>query len=164
VAASDLTVTLSWDELTAATRRIAGLVGGDGTPEIIVGVLRGGMIPAIMLAHHLGSRDVRAVEITRTLADGVNAAKAARPAWRNLASLGGVSGRDVLIADDVAGTGATVAATAALVRAMGAARVRTAVWVVNEADWPDGQPSPEKTLTYIGARTQGWVIFPWEQQ
>ena len=155
---------MCWDEVTALTDRIAAEVSADGVPEILIGILRGGMIPAVMLAHILGSRQVRAIEVTHTKANGVNAAKTGRPLLRNLASAGDVSGRDVLITDDVAGTGMTVAYTANLVRHLGAARVRTAIWVVNEANWPTaGRCTPNQALTYIGARNQGWVIFPWEQ-
>ena len=157
-------IAMCWDELTALTSRIAAEVIADGVPEILIGILRGGMIPAVMLAHVLGSRQVRAIEVTHTADDGINAAKTCRPVLRNLASAGNVSGRDVLIADDVAGTGETVAYTADLMRHLGAARVRTAVWVLNEAHWPtSGRDTPDATLTYIGIRNQGWVIFPWEQ-
>ncbi len=157
-------VTMSWDELTSLTGRIANEVTADGVPDILIGILRGGMIPAVMLAHALGSRQVRAVEVTHTAASGVNAAKTCRPLLRNLASAGDVCGRDVLITDDVAGTGETAAYTADLMRLLGAARVRTAVWAVNEANWPTvSQVTPDQALTYIGARCDEWVIFPWEQ-
>jgi len=108
---------MCWDELTALTSRIAAEVIADGVPEILIGILRGGVIPAVMLAHVLGSREVRAIEVTHTADDGINAAKTCRPLLRNLASAGDVSGRDVLITDDVAGTGETAAYTADLMRA-----------------------------------------------
>jgi hypoxanthine phosphoribosyltransferase len=164
VPADQRAIAMCWDEFTALTSRIAAEVIADGAPEILIGILRGGMIPAVMLAHVLGSRQVRAIEVTHTADDGINAAKTCRPLLRNLASAGDVSGRDVLITDDVAGTGETAAYTADLMRHLGAARVRTAVWVLNEANWPTGdRNTPDTTLTYIGTRNQGWVIFPWEQ-
>jgi hypoxanthine phosphoribosyltransferase len=160
----DHVMALCWDELTALTRRIAAEVIADGVPDILIGILRGGMIPAVMLAHALGSRQVRAIEVTHTADDRINAAKTCRPLLRNLASVGDVSGRDVLITDDVAGTGETTTYTADLMRRLGAVRVRTAVWVLNEANSPTADRcSLDQVLTYIGARNQGWVIFPWEQ-
>jgi len=160
----DHVMAMCWDELTALTRRIAAEVIADGVPDILIGILRGGMIPAVMLAHALGSRQVRAIEVTHTADDSINAAKTCRPLLRNLASAGDVSGRDVLITDDVAGTGETAAYTADLMHRLGAARVRTAVWVLNEAKSPTADRCTlDQALTYIGARNQAWVIFPWEQ-
>src|SRR5258708_14033773 len=90
--------------------KIGRAVSADGVPDVVVGILRGGMVPAVQLAHLLGIRTVRAVELTRTLADEVNAAKTARPVVANPGSLGDLSGQDVLIVDDIAGSGLTILA------------------------------------------------------
>ena len=132
--AVDPPVVLGWESVTSITAQLAAEISGDGAPDVIVGVLRGGMIPAVMLAHALAARDVRAIEVTHTVADGIDARKTAQPRYRNLASVGNIAGLDVLVADDIAGTGATAAAAGKLLHKLGAARVRTAVWAVNEAN------------------------------
>jgi uncharacterized protein len=162
VAADQPTVVLSWSGIGEACRRIVSQVTADGLPDVLVGILRGGMVPAVVLSHALGCRDVRGVSVTCTRADSVNAAKASRPVLSNPGSAGQIAGRDVLIVDDVAGTGATAATAAALMRALGAARVRTAVCAVNSLNWPADGLGPEQALTYIGGCHRGWVIFPWE--
>ncbi|MDP4511758.1 phosphoribosyltransferase [Nonomuraea turcica] len=141
--------------------RIAEAVGADSAPQTLVAVLRGGAIPAVMLAHQLRLRDLRAVEVTHTADDSTNAAKTAQPVAVNPASLGDLAGRDVLIVDDVAGMGHTLAAAGGLVADAGASRVRTAVCVVNEDNW-EGRLPAEAAVTYIGTITHGWVVFPWE--
>jgi uncharacterized protein len=157
-------VVLDWGSVTSITAQLSAQISGDGVPDVIIGVLRGGMIPAVMLAHALAARDVRALEVTHTVTDGIDAGKTAQPRYRNLASVGKIAGLDVLVADDVAGTGATTAIAGKLLRELGAARVRTAVWAVNEANWPSAHyVKPAAALTYIGARFRGWVIFPWER-
>jgi hypoxanthine phosphoribosyltransferase len=162
--AVDPPVVLGWESVPSITARLAAEISADGLPDVIVGVLRGGMIPAVMLAHALAVRDVRAIEVTHTVADGVNAGKTAQPRYRNLASVGNIAGLDVLVADDIAGTGATAAVAGGLLRELGAARVRTTVWAVNEANWlAANYAEPAAALTYIGARFRGWVIFPWER-
>jgi hypoxanthine phosphoribosyltransferase len=145
--------------------RIGRAVSADGVPGIVVGILRGGMIPAVRLAHLLGIRTVRAVELTRTLADEVNAAKTPRPVVANPGSLGDVSGQDVLIVDDIAGSGLTMLACKGLVEEAGAARVRTAAMTVNAVNWELSRSSPPaEELTYVGHIYRGWVTFPWERR
>jgi hypoxanthine phosphoribosyltransferase len=152
---------LSWDDITATAEAMAAKVLADGVPDVVVAVLRGGVIPAVLLAHQLGVRAVRAVEIIHTTTDGVNADKTAQPQVTNPDSLGHLAGADVLIVDDIAGTGDTADRAADLVCAAGAARIRTAVCVVNTGNWRRPQP-PEQALTYVGATLKGWVSFPWE--
>jgi uncharacterized protein len=154
---------LSWSDLGATVEGIAGRVRVGGVPDVLVGVLRGGIIPAVLLAHAFGVRSVRAVEVVHTATDDVDASKIPFPVVSNGASLGDLAGRDVLVVDDIAGTGDTIVHTVDVVHATGASRVRTAVCVVNAANWQRAQ-RPDETLTYVGATVQGWVIFPWEKR
>lgn len=130
----------------------------------MVGILRGGMIPAVRLAHLMGIRSVRAVEVTATLSDAIGSPKNSQPVIVNAASLGDVAGRDVLIVDDVAGSGRTIATCSALARLAGPARVRTAALTVNTVNWYRRQNTPpQEAIDYVGRVCRGWVIFPWER-
>jgi hypothetical protein len=154
---------LGWTEFTAITDQLAQMISVDGCPDVVVGILRGGMIPAVRLSHLLGLRDVRALNVTHTTADDVNAAKTPRPLLRNSASLGDVTGLDLLLVDDVAGTGETIAVCRSVLEAAGAGNVRIAACVVNEANWRQSvDRDPGDVLTYLGVAYQGWVVFPWE--
>ncbi|MBI1759052.1 MAG: purine phosphoribosyltransferase [Actinobacteria bacterium] len=153
---------MTWDAFSALVTLLAEEVARDGLPEVIVGILRGGMVPAVMLAHRWGLRVVRGLDVVHTLADGVDAAKAPNPVVRDQDSLGDLGGMNVLVVDDVAGSGQTVATAREMVAARGADRVRTLACVVNEANWPPDAEDPAKVLTYLGRRQRGWVIFPWE--
>lgn len=152
---------LTWPRVEELVSRVAEAIKDDGTPQTLVAVLRGGGIPAVWLSHKLRLRDVRGVEVTRTADDSTNAAKTPQPVAVNPASLGHLTGRDVLVVDDVAGTGHTLATAARLAADAGASRVRTAVCVVNEDNWT-GRLSAEAAVTYIGTIAHGWVVFPWE--
>lgn len=154
---------MTWNDLAAVTERLAIEVAADGGPDVMVGVLRGGMVPTVLIAHQLGVRAVRALEVTRTLADGVDAAKSAEPVVANVGSLGALDGADVVLVDDVAGSGDTLYAAAAQVRLAGPSRLRTLVYAVNEVNWTRrGRTDPSRLIDHLGVRCQGWVRFPWE--
>jgi len=155
--------TLSWQRFHELGRALAASAAADGVPDVIVGVVRGGMMPAVLIAHQLGVRTVRAFDATHTIDDSVNAPKLTVPAVRDVDSIGDLMGLDVLIVDDVAGSGMTARVCVEHVGKAGAARVRTAVLVVNEANWDVATPS-ERALNYIGHTTRQWVVFPWEGQ
>ncbi|MFF4924195.1 phosphoribosyltransferase [Kitasatospora sp. NPDC001261] len=152
---------LRWDDVQAQAAGIAAAIRTGGVPQTVVAVVRGGMVPTVLLAHQLGVRDVRVLEVTHTVDDSANAAKTTEPTVRNPASLGALDGLDVLVVDDVAGTGQALASAVRVVEQAGAARVRSAVLVVNEANWTGGKP-PVETVTSIGETVRGWVVFPWE--
>ena len=155
---------LDWPALAGASDGLARAVEADGSPDVVVGILRGGMVLAVLLAHALELRDVRAIDVTHTASEGVNAAKTLRPSVRNLRSLGDLRGLDVLVVDDVAGRGDTILMATDLVRSARARRVRTAVCAVNEVNWfATKHHDPDEVLNYIAVRCRGWVIFPWER-
>ncbi|OII66344.1 MULTISPECIES: phosphoribosyltransferase [unclassified Streptomyces] len=154
---------LAWDDIGAATTALAQQTLAVGVPQAVVGIVRGGLIPAVWIAHRLGVHDVRTIEVTRTTSDAVNAAKTPLPTVRNPASLGNLAGLDVLLVDDIAGSGTTLAHTAQIVRDLGPARVRTAVLAVNRANWPAGS-EPHDRIDHIARLTTAWVVFPWEEQ
>ncbi|TDD31220.1 purine phosphoribosyltransferase [Actinomadura sp. KC06] len=149
---------LSWGDHARLVDDIATRVTADGKPDVIVGVLRGGAVPAVMLAHRLGLRDVRTLTVVHTTADGVNAPKHTEPRVTDTGALGGVGGMDVLVVDDVAGSGKSIELAHRLVSGGNAKRIRTAVCVLNLGNWPEAAPTPD----IVGRRVHRWVIFPWE--
>lgn len=152
---------MDWADIEEQVHRIADGVERDGLPHALVAVLRGGGTPAVWLSHLLGVRDLRTITVTHTLDDSPHAPKRPQPAAKDVAALGDLSGLDVLLIDDVAGSGHTLATAVRLVTEAGAARVRSAVCVVNEDNWTHSVP-PAAVVTYIGTLIRGWVIFPWE--
>lgn len=158
-----IALTLDWTAVSQRVAAMAAAIRHDGAPTAVVGVLRGGMVPAVWLAHHLGVRDVRAMALRRTLDEGPTARKTGHPEVLATVGLGEFdTAADVLVVDDVAGSGASLATATALV-AGHVTRVRSAVLVVNTANWSATHAgSPREVVDYIGVQCAGWVRFPWE--
>ena len=159
----NLIISLSWTEIDYIVSILAERVQHDGKPEIIIGLQRGGLIPGIILSHYLDVRDFLPFNISRTVHDGVNAEKTVPRLGPNL-SLKVVEGKDILLVDDVAGTGLTLKMVQDMLNTYSALRVRSLVCVVNRDNWDvTNTIEPPALITYIGKEVRGWAVFPWEK-
>lgn len=160
---SAIALDLTWNQVEKHVSALADAIRRDGVPQIIIGILRGGMVPAVLLAHQLAVRDVRGLEVTHTLTDQPNGAKTDHPHLVNPSSVGVLDvNADVLLVDDVAGSGDTLDTAAALITHR-VAKVRRLALVVNTVNWERAKlVAPQQIQDYIGATCAGWVRFPWE--
>ncbi|MEY3733635.1 MAG: hypothetical protein RL347_994 [Actinomycetota bacterium] len=127
------------------------LVEDDWIPDCILGVVRGGLFVAAGIAYALEVKDVRHVnvefytDVGRTLPEPVLIGEAPY-----LADLGG---KRVLVADDVADSGATLHFVRGLLPPD--ADVRVAVLY--------GKPSSTYPTDLTWRSTDRWIRFPWIQ-
>jgi len=119
-------------------------------PDIIVGVSRGGWIPARVLADLLGSSNL--VSIGANFYSGVAETKG-EPAITHPLSVS-VFDRKVLVADEVVDTGKTLRLIKKHVAERGAKEVRIATIYVK----PNTIVKPD----YCEKETSRWIVFPWE--
>ena len=145
---------LSWERFGVAGRELAEQVTADGyAPDIILSIARGGLFVAGALGYAL---DVKNLHVTNvefyTGVDERLPVPIMLPPVPNALDL---SGARVLVADDVADTGATLK----LVRdfCVGhVADVRCAV--VYE------KPHSTVACEYVWRRTERWINFPWSTE
>lgn len=146
-----------WPEVLATLESLASVVLADGAPTIILGVQRGGLVPAVVLSHLLGCR-VSVIDIATTVSDEVGAQKNP-PTIQHRPSRSAFAGQDVLVVDDVAGTARTIELAVSYVRAARPSRARSLVYYENQ-DRVSG--SARMPIDYVGTSGRGWVVFPWE--
>jgi len=150
---SDRFLTLRWDDIEEASLAIAEKIVSSGfTPQVIVGVLRGGWIPARMLSDLLDVKEVGALEIK--FYRGVEE-RSERPVITQ-PLVCDVKDKNVLIVDDVADTGKSLQVALGAVSLYGPKLIKTASlytkpWSVIVPDF------------YYG-HTDKWIIFPWEKR
>jgi hypoxanthine phosphoribosyltransferase len=143
--------TLTWELFGTAGRELAQMIADDGyRPDIILSIARGGLFVAGALGYAL---DVKNLHVTNVeFYTGVDERLPMPIMLPPLPNVIDLSGQKVLIADDVADTGATLK----LVRDFCAghvADVRCAV--VYE------KPRSEVACEYVWRRTDRWINFPW---
>jgi len=142
---------LSWDQFGAATRELASAVVADGfRPDLILAVARGGLFVAGALGYALEVKNVHMMNVEYyTGVDARLAEPVLLPPLPDVADLGGAR---VLIADDVADTGATLR----FVRDFCAAHVAEVRCAVVYQ-----KPQSEVDCEYVWRRTDLWIEFPW---
>jgi hypoxanthine phosphoribosyltransferase len=142
---------LTWELYHQACRELAQRVADeDFIPDIIMGIARGGLFIAASLGYALGVKNLHVTNVEfYTGVDSRLEMPVMLPPVPNVIDL---SGSRVLIADDVADTGATLR----LVKdfcASHVADVRCAV--IYE------KPRSAVQCEYVWKRTDQWINFPW---
>ncbi|MBW0094093.1 phosphoribosyltransferase [Pseudonocardia sp. KRD-184] len=146
--------TLTWELFGSASRELAEQVAADGyRPDIILSIARGGLFVAGALGYALDVKNLHVANVEfYTGVDERLPVPIMLPPVPNVVDL---SGAHVLVADDVADTGATLK----LVRDFctgHVADVRCAV--VYE------KPHSTVQCEYVWRRTDRWINFPWSTQ
>jgi hypoxanthine phosphoribosyltransferase len=142
---------LSWELFGSAARELAGMVAADGyEPDMILSIARGGLFVAGALGYALDVKNLHVANVV--FYTGVDERLPVPIMLPPVPNVVDISGARVLVADDVADTGATLK----LVRDFCAghvADVRCAV--VYE------KPHSTVQCEYVWRRTDRWINFPW---
>jgi hypoxanthine phosphoribosyltransferase len=142
-------VTMSWHDVEKAVTALASKLEREFQPDIIVGIARGGLIPAVRLSHLLGDKLLRMIHIK--LYKDINL-KQEKPEL--LADVGELPSK-VLVVDDVSDTGETLEFVLKHVREKGAKEVKVATIAYK----PGSRVKPD----YYVFETNKWIVFPWEE-
>lgn len=146
--------TMSWDDLGTAAYDLAHAVVDDGyRPDMILGIARGGLLVAGALGYALGVKNTFTMNVE--FYTGVDERLDIPMILPPVPDLVDFAGFKVLIADDVADTGATLE----LVQEFCAgkvAEVRCAVLYE--------KPRSTVRCAYVWRRTDRWITFPWSAE
>ncbi len=144
---------VNWDEAYRLGRKIALDIKASGfNPDIIIGVSRGGLVPARIVSDFMHNRDLATVKVEH---------------WGTAATLGKarikyplpaaieISGKRILIVDDVADTGETYKVIIKYLQEMAPAEIRTAAlhYKTSSSFIPDHWG--EKHDAWM------WIVYPW---
>jgi hypothetical protein len=142
---------LTWQQFGVATRELAITIADDGyRPDLILSIARGGLFVAGALGYALDVKNVHVVNVEFYL--GVDERLDMPVMMPPVPMPVDLSGARVLIADDVADTGATLRLVKDFCAAH-VAEVRCAV--IYE------KPRSAVQCAYVWRRTDLWINFPW---
>jgi uncharacterized protein len=145
---------LTWDLFGKATRELATTIAEDGfQPDLILSIARGGLFAAGALGYALDVKNLHVMNVE--FYTGINERLDMPVMLPPVPNVVDLTGARVLVADDVADTGATLK----LVRDFcqdHVAEVRCAV--IYE------KPRSEVKCEYVWRHTDLWINFPWSDQ
>lgn len=145
---------LGWEQFGEASRVLATLVRDDGyDPDIVLAIARGGLLVAGALGYALSIKNLYTMNVEYYT--GVDERLDVPMILPPTPDLIDVSDARVLIADDVADTGHTLAAVKAFCTGK-VAEVRAAVLYE--------KPRTVVPCEYVWRRTDRWIDFPWSSK
>jgi hypothetical protein len=144
---------LTWEDIESMCNDIHAQVQSKGIkPDIIMGVSRGGLIPARILSSLFKNKNLSTIRVTFYTKPGVT-----KP-YPRLAedSAADVNGKTLLIVDDVIETGKTLDLAKRHFNDKGAKKIYIAVLLKKDREMllqPD----------FHSRMTDKWVVYPWER-
>lgn len=137
---------INWETALDYCQELAGKV--DFKPDMIIGISRGGLVPARIMSDILGVREVAIIGIR--FYSGIGKTDE-RPAITQDINVD-VKGKKILLVDDVSDSGKSLAV--AVERLKGAKELKSATLHYK----PGSGYKPD----YFISSTRAWIVYPWE--
>ena len=145
---------MSWEELGYGARSLAQAVADDGyRPDLILAIARGGLLVCGALGYALGVKNTFTMNVE--FYTGIDERLDLPMILPPIPDLVDFTDFTVLIADDVADTGATLQLVKEFCEGK-VAEVRCAVLYE--------KPRSEVKCEYVWRRTDRWIVFPWSAE
>lgn len=142
---------LSWDDIEEQCTVLAKGIEERAVPfDIIIGIARGGWVPARILSDILDNDDIHTVRVKFYESVGKTAKE---PLILHPTQID-IEGKDILLVDDIADTGESLIVTTRHLKEKKAENI----FVVTLVKKPQSKFTPDLFVRETG----DWVIFPWE--
>ena len=142
---------VSWDQLHRDARALAWRLDGkgpdDGAWKAVVGITRGGLVPAMIVARELDIRVVDTISVQSYSHQDQREARVTKSPQEELMG----DGTGILVVDDLVDTGKTLE----LVRTLYPNAHFATVYAK-----PKGNPLVDTYVTEVSQDT--WIFFPWD--
>ncbi len=144
---------VSWEEITDWCLILRHKIIESYSPDMIIGLSRGGLVPARMLSDYLWIKDLYAVKTEHW---GITASKDGEARLQTPTNLP-IRDRSVLVIDDITDTGGSMKLASDFIKAQGPADLRTATMLhIDHSKFV-----PDFVASEISGKQWTWFIFPW---
>jgi uncharacterized protein len=145
---------LTWDLFGRASRELATTIAQDGfRPDAIIAIARGGLTLAGVLGYALDVKMLGSLNVE--FYTGVGSTREAPVVLPPTLDQESLVGKSVLLVDDVADSGRTLALVLQLLQA-GGGEVRTVCLYA--------KPQTVQQPDYVWRSTDRWIMFPWSSE
>ncbi len=152
---------VKWDDFDAMIKSLVGHVRRLGfAADCVVGIARGGCVPAVALSHALSVPDFSVISASVHKTDAVRAPRKT-VAVRALASPPDYHARNVLLVDDVIHTGTTAFACQEFILGFAPSNLVCVALMRDTVESTSPSPSPPREVITANS-VAAWVAFPWE--
>lgn len=141
---------ISWQRLGEVMKEMAVAIGSDWKPDLVVGIAKGGVIPAAFLSSAL-MIDFFPIKLSSRHNERIVSEE---PVW-HVHPTAAVRGKKVLLVDDICVAGRTFDRAKKELERLGAAEVRTAAIAVHQDSVRPG---------YMAIVTDDLVVWPWDRE
>ena len=142
---------VSWDQFHRDCRALTWRLNGIGPFAAVIGITRGGLVPATIVARELGVRIIDTVCVVSYDHQSQGSLRLLKPPSEQTMQLGQGTGKGLLIVDDLVDTGKTARAVRDLLPDAHFATVYAK---------PQGKPLVDTFITEVSQDT--WIFFPWD--
>lgn len=141
---------MTWQDIEKAVEALAVTIRDDYDPDAIVGIARGGLIPAVRLSHLFNDLLMRIIHV-KYYENVDETREEPEIFWSDVEKMRG----KILVVDDVADTGNTLEVVMNHLqdRTEGEIRICTIAYKPTSKIEPD----------YYVYETEKWIVFPWEE-
>ncbi len=144
---------VSWNDIEEWCKKLMDKIIDSYKPDIIVALSRGGLVPGRILSDMLWIKDIVALKTEHW---GVTATRDGKATLKDPGSLN-LSGKNVLIVDDITDTGQSMKLAYDFVSKQKPESLKTAVMLhINRSSF-----KPDYYASEIDQKDWTWFIFPW---
>jgi hypothetical protein len=141
-------LSLDWYETDKVLKLLARKIRRNFMPDTVVGIARGGLVPAVRLSHLFGDKEFRVIQV-KYYCDKKRLKKP-----KLISGIDRLSGK-ILLVDDVADTGGSLKFVLEHMKKNSKGKVKVATIAC--------KPGSDFKPDYFIFETDKWIIFPWEK-